>query len=122
MTTLPTTLLIIGSIIFFILGGFVGVIIMTLMQIGRESDKDFDRLPSVWVGFVEGKHNDPLLIRMTRGYGIDVYMLNKTGDFEHVSKLSHTFTSRAKLEEYIKLSGPFLIRSDKKALKKEDEA
>ena len=39
MTTLPTTLLIIGSIIFFILGGFVGVIIMALMNMAKEADR-----------------------------------------------------------------------------------
>jgi len=39
MTTLPTTLLIIGSIIFFVLGGFVGVIIMALMSIAKEADR-----------------------------------------------------------------------------------
>jgi hypothetical protein len=105
----------------FFIGGMIGVIIMTLLQIGRESDKDFDRLPSVWVGFVEGEHHEPLLIRMIRGYGIDVYMLNATGDYEHVSKLPYSFTSRTKLTEYIKRSGPFLTRSDKEELKKEDE-
>lgn len=39
MTTIPTTLLIIGSIIFFMLGGFVGVIIMALMSIAKEADR-----------------------------------------------------------------------------------
>lgn len=39
MTTLPTTLLIIGSIIFFMLGGFVGVIVMALMNIAKEADR-----------------------------------------------------------------------------------
>ena len=106
----------------FFIGGMIGIVTMTLLQIGRESDKDFDRLPSVWVGFVEVEHHEPLLIRMVKGYGIDVYMLNKTGDYEHVSKLPHTFTSRTKLTEYIKQSGPFLTRSDKEELKKEDEA
>lgn len=101
-----------------LIGGMIGVIIMTLLQIGRESDKDFDRLPSVWVGFVEGKHNEPLLIRMVKGYGIDVYTMNQMGDYEHVSKLPYSFTSRTKLTEYIKQSGPFLTRSDKEELKK----
>ena len=36
MTTISTTLLIIGFIIFFMLGGFVGVIIMALMNIAKE--------------------------------------------------------------------------------------
>ena len=39
MTTIPTTLLIIGSIIFFMLGAFVGVIIMALMNIAKEADR-----------------------------------------------------------------------------------
>lgn len=39
MTTIPTTPLIIGSIIFFMLGGFVGVIVMALMSIAKESDR-----------------------------------------------------------------------------------
>lgn len=39
MTTIPTTLLIIGFIIFFMLGGFVGVIIMALMNVAKEADK-----------------------------------------------------------------------------------
>ena len=39
MTTLPTPLLIIGSIIFFMLGGFVGVIIMARMSIAKEADR-----------------------------------------------------------------------------------
>lgn len=102
-----------------LIGGAIGITITTILQIGRESDKDFDRLPSVWVGFVEVEHHELLLIRMTKGYGIDVYKLNKTGDYEHVSKLPHTFTSRTKLTEYIKRSGPFLTRSEKN---QEDEA
>lgn len=106
----------------FFIGGMIGVIIMTLLQIGRESDKDFDRLPSVWIGFVEVEHHEPLLIRMVKGYGIDVYTMNLMGDYEHVSKLPYSFTSRTKLTEYIKRSGPFLTRGDKKVLKKEDEA
>jgi len=124
MTTIPTTLLIIGSIIFFVLGGFVGVIIMTLLQIGRESDKDFDRLPSIWVGFVEGEDPEPILIRLVDWYGVDVYKMNLMGDYEHVCTLPNTFTSRTKLEEYIKRSGPFLTRreKEKEASKKEDEA
>ena len=120
MTTLSTITLIIGSIIFFMFGVFVGVIIMALLQIGRESDKDFDRLPSVWIGFVEGDRYEPLLIRMVKGYGIEVYTLNTMGDYEHVSKLPYSFTSRTKLEEYIKRSGPFLTRDDKVALEQED--
>lgn len=39
MTTISTTLLIIGFIIFFMLGGFVGVIIMALMNIAKEADR-----------------------------------------------------------------------------------
>lgn len=108
----------------FFIGGMIGVIIMALLQIGRESDKDFDRLPSVWVGFVEGDRYEPLLIRMMKGYGIEAYTLNVMGDYEHVCTLPHTFTSRTKLEEYIKQSGPFLTRreKEKEASKKEDKS
>lgn len=102
----------------FMLGSLIGITIMATMQVGRESDKDFDRLPSVWVGLVEGKHNEPLLIRMVKGYGIDVYTMNLMGDYEHVSKLPYSFTSRTKLTEYIKQSGPFLTRIDKEELEK----
>lgn len=44
MTTLPTTLLIIGSIIFFVLGGFVGVIVMAVISVGRESAEEADQI------------------------------------------------------------------------------
>ena len=39
MTTIPTTVLIIGAIIIFMLGGFVGVVIMALMNVAKEADK-----------------------------------------------------------------------------------
>jgi hypothetical protein len=39
MTTIPTTALIIGAIILFMLGGFVGVSLMALMNIAKEADK-----------------------------------------------------------------------------------
>lgn len=39
MTTIPTTALIVGSIILFMLGGFVGVSIMALMNIAKDADK-----------------------------------------------------------------------------------
>ena len=39
MTTIPTTTLIIGAIIIFMLGGFVGVIIMVLMNVAKDADK-----------------------------------------------------------------------------------
>lgn len=42
MTTLPTVIIIIGSIIFFILGGFVGVIVMALMSIAKEADRHIE--------------------------------------------------------------------------------
>lgn len=96
----------------FFIGGMIGVIIMTLLQIGRESDKDFDRLPSVWVGFVEGDRYEPLLIRMVKGYGIDVYKQNKIGDLEHVSRLPHSFTARSQMEEYVKANAPYLTRDE----------
>lgn len=39
MTALPTTALIVGSIILFMLGDFVGVSIMALMNVAKEADK-----------------------------------------------------------------------------------
>ena len=39
MTIISTTALIIGAIIIFMLGGFVGVIIMALMNVAKEADK-----------------------------------------------------------------------------------
>ena len=39
MTTIPTTTLIIGAIILFMLGGFVGISIMALMNVAKEADK-----------------------------------------------------------------------------------
>lgn len=42
MTTIPTIALIIGAIILFMLGGFVGVSIMALMNVAKEADKQIE--------------------------------------------------------------------------------
>lgn len=39
MTTIPTIVLILGAILLFVLGGFVGVAIMALMNVAKEADK-----------------------------------------------------------------------------------
>ena len=96
----------------FMLGGLVGVVIMALLQIGRESDRDFELLPSVWVGFVEWRESDVFLVRQVKGYGIDVYKQNKIGDLEHVSRLPHSFTARSQMEEYVKANAPYLTRDE----------
>ena len=96
----------------FFIGGMIGVIIMSLLQIGRESDKDFELLPSVWVGFVEWRECDVFLVRQVKGYGIDVYKQNKIGDLEHVSRLPHSFTARSQMEEYVKANAPYLTRDE----------
>lgn len=96
----------------FFIGGLVGVVVMALLQIGRESDRDFELLPSVWVGFVEWRESDVFLVRQVKGYGIDVYKQNKIGDLEHVSRLPHSFTARSQMEEYIKANAPYLTRDE----------
>ena len=95
-----------------LIGGAIGITITTILQIGRESDKDFDRLPSVWVGFVEWRESDVFLVRQVKGYGIDVYKQNKIGDLEHVSRLPHSFTARSQMEEYVKANAPYLTRDE----------
>ena len=96
----------------YFIGCMIGIIIAAIWQIGRESDKDFDRLPSVWVGFVEWRECDVFLVRQVKGYGIDVYKQNKIGDLEHVSRLPHSFTARSQMEEYVKANAPYLTRDE----------
>ena len=100
----------------FFIGGMIGVIIMTLLHIGRESDKDFDRLPSVWVGFVDYYDDSTvLLVHQVRNYGINLYIQNPLGDFIFITRLLDTFTDRAKMEDYVRnyvyKNGPFLFPS-----------
>lgn len=94
------------------IGGLVGVVVMALLQIGRESDRDFELLPSIWIGFVEWGKSDVFLVRQVKGYGIDVYKRNKIGDLEHVSRLPHSFTARSQMEEYVKANAPYLTRDE----------
>ena len=96
----------------FFIGGMIGVIIMMLLQIGRESDKDFDRLPSVWVGFVDYYDDSTvLLVHQVRDYGINLYIQNPLGDFIFITRLPDTFTDREKMEDYVRnyVYGPFFI-------------
>lgn len=98
----------------FFIGGMIGVIIMALLQIGRENDKDFDRLPSVWIGFVDYYDNSTvLLVHQVRDYGINLYIQNPLGDFIFITRLLDTFTDRAKMEDYVRKyvykNGPFLF-------------
>ena len=95
-----------------LIGGAIGITVTTILQIGLESDKDFNRLPSVWVGFVEWRECDVFLVRQVKGYGIDVYKQNKIGDLEHVSRLPHSFTARSQMEEYVKANAPYLTRDE----------
>lgn len=124
MTTLSTITIIIGSIIFFVFGCFVGVIIMTLLQIGRESDKDFNRLPSIWIGFVDYYDDSTvLLIHQVRDYGINLYIQNPLGDFIFIARLLDTFTDREIMEDYVRnyvyKNGPFLFPSQNKETKED---
>ena len=97
----------------FFIGGMIGVIIMALLQIGRESDKDFDRLPSVWVDYYDD--STVLLVHQVRGYGINLYIQNPLGDFIFITRLLDTFTDREKMEDYVRdyvyKNGPFLFPS-----------
>lgn len=110
----------------FFIGGMIGVIIMALLQIGRESDKDFDRLPSVWVGFVDYYDDSTvLLVHQVRDYGINLYIQNPLGDFIFITRLLDTFTDREKMEDYVRnyvyKNGPFLFPSQHNQ-NQEDEA
>lgn len=98
----------------FFIGGMIGVIIMVLLQISRESDEDFDRLPSVWIGFVDYYDDSTvLLVHQVRDYGINLYIQNPLGDFIFITRLLDTFTDRAKMEDYVRnyvyKNGPFLF-------------
>jgi|GEM_PF-4523968 hypothetical protein len=97
-----------------VIGGCLGVTVMAILQIGRESDKDFDRLSSVWVGFVDYYDDSTvLLVHQVRSYGINLYIQNPLGDFIFITRLLDTFTDRVKMEDYVRnyvyKNGPFLF-------------
>ena len=103
----------------FMLGSLIGITIMAMLQVGRKSDKDFDRLPSVWVGFVDYYDDSTvLLVHQVRDYGINLYIQNPLGDFIFITRLLDTFTDRAKMEDYVRnyvyKNGPFLFPSQDK--------
>ena len=112
----------------FFIGGMIGIIIMALLQIGRESDKDFDRLPSVWFGLIKMNWgNNPIyLVQQVQEHGIYLYVQNRAGDFELVDRLgrrSHPFTSRKELEEFVRNHlyevGPYMTNEQIEALREE---
>lgn len=112
----------------FFIGGMIGVIIMALLQIGRESDKDFDRLPSVWFGLIKMNwDNNPIyLVQQVQEHGIYLYVQNRSGDFELVGRLgqrSRPFTSRKELEEFVRNYlyevGPCMTNEQIEALREE---
>ena len=112
----------------FFIGGMIGIIIMALLQIGRESDKDFDRLPSVWFGLIEMNWgNNPIyLVQQVQEHGIYLYVQNRAGDFELVDRLgrrSHPFTSRKELKEFVRNYlyevGPYMTNEQIEALREE---
>lgn len=112
----------------FFIGGMIGIIIMALLQIGRESDKDFGRLPSVWFGLIEMNWgNNPIyLVQQVQEHGIYLYVQNRAGDFELVDRLgrrSHPFTSRKELEEFVRNYlyevGPYMTNEQIEALREE---
>ena len=112
----------------FFIGGMIGIIIMALLQIGRESDKDFGRLPSVWFGLIEMKwfDNPIYLFQQVQEHGIYLYVQNRAGDFELVDRLgrrSHPFTSRKELEEFVRNYlyevGPYMTNEQIEALREE---
>lgn len=82
----------------FMLGSLIGITIMASLQVGRESDEDFDRLPSVWFGLIEMNWDDnPIyLVQQVQGHGIFLYVQNRTEDFELVDRLgrAHTIIKR----------------------------
>jgi len=63
MTTIPTIALIIGAIIIFMLGGFVGIAIMALMNVAKEADKQ--------IGADEGERRKQMREILFRGKQID---------------------------------------------------
>lgn len=112
----------------FFIGGMIGVIIMALLQIGRESEKDFDRLPSVWFGLIKMNWdtNPIYLVQQVQEHGIYLYVQNRAGDFELVGRLgrrSHPFTSRKELEEFVRNYlyevGPCMTNEQIEALREE---
>ena len=112
----------------FFIGGMIGVVIMATLQVGRESDKGFDRLPSVWFGLIEMNWSDnPIyLVQQVQEHGIYLYVQNRAGDFEFVSRLgrrSHPFTSRKELEEFVRNYlyevGPCMTNEQIEALREE---
>lgn len=112
----------------FFIGGMISVIIMALLQIGRESDKDFDRLPSIWFGLIKMNWgNNPIyLVQQVQEHGIYLYVQNRAGDFELVDRLgrrSHPFTSRKELEEFVRNYlyevGPYMTNEQIEALREE---
>lgn len=110
----------------YFIGCMIGIIIAAIWQIGRESDKDFDRLPSVWVGFVDYYDDSTvLLVHQVRDYGINLYIQNPLGDFIFITRLLDTFTNREKMEDYVRnyvyKNGPFLFPSQHNP-NQEDEA
>lgn len=112
----------------FMLGSLIGITIMATLQVGRESDKDFDRLPSVWFGLIEMKwfDNPIYLFQQVQEHGIYLYVQNRAGDFELVDRLgrcSHPFTSRKELEEFVRNHlfevGPYMTNEQIEALREE---
>lgn len=112
----------------FMLGSLIGITIMATLQVGRESDKDFDRLPSVWFGLIKMNwSNNPIyLVQQVQEHGIYLYVQNRAGDFEFVSRLgrrSHPFTSRKELEEFVRNYlyevGPCMTNEQIEALREE---
>ena len=106
----------------------IGVVIMATLQVGRESDKGFDRLPSVWFGLIEMNWSDnPIyLVQQVQEHGIYLYVQNRAGDFEFVGRLgrrSHPFTSRKELEEFVRNYlyevGPCMTNEQIEALREE---
>ena len=116
----------------FMLGSLIGITIMATLKVGRESDKDFDRLPSVWFGLIEMNWSDnPIylvqyLVQQVQEHGIYLYVQNRAGDFEFVGRLgrrSHPFTSRKELEEFVRNYlyevGPCMTNEQIEALREE---
>lgn len=112
----------------FMLGSLIGITIMATLQVGRESDKDFDRLPSVWFGLIKMNwiDNPIYLVQQVQEHGIYLYVQNRLGNFELVGRLgrrSHPFTSRKELEEFVRNYlyevGPYMTNEQIEALREE---
>lgn len=111
-----------------LIGGAIGITIMATLQVGRKSDKDFDRLPSVWLGLIKMNWdtNPIYLVQQVQEHGIYLYVQNRAGDFELVDRLgrrSHPFTSRKELEEFVRNYlyevGPYMTNEQIEALREE---